>query len=100
METPEKSEIAKLVWDKLKYTQCQVDGLVTSIIEIKEVWELIHEIESIIKEKQETIDLNIKTNMDLVRTIQRMNNKERQHIMDKYGVNEKDVDNYMNQFKE
>ena len=73
-----QSEIAKLVWSKLKYTQCHVDGLATSIIEIKEVWELISEIESIIKVKQDTIDLNVKTNMDLVKTIQKMINRDQQ----------------------
>jgi len=75
-----QSEIAKLVWSKLKYTQCHVDGLATSIIEIKEVWELISKIESIIKVKQDTIDLNVKTNMDLVKTIQKMISKDKQKL--------------------
>jgi len=79
-QSAEEKIISKLVWDKLKYTQCHVDGLATSIIEIKEVWELISEIESIIKVKQDTIDLNVKTNMDLVKTIQKMISKDKSKL--------------------
>lgn len=40
------SEIAKMVWEKLTYTECQINGDDTTVIEIKNVWDLIKELEN------------------------------------------------------
>lgn len=40
------SEIAKMVWGKLTYTDCQINGDDTTVIEIKNVWDLIKELEN------------------------------------------------------
>lgn len=40
------SEIAKMVWEKLTYTDCQINGDDTTVIEIKNVWDLIKELEN------------------------------------------------------
>jgi len=47
----EHSEIAKIVWAKLTYTECQIDGDNTTVIEIKDVWKMIEEIESMVASK-------------------------------------------------
>ena len=72
----EQTPIAKLVWSYLQYTPCLINGNNTTIIEIKHVWSLINAIEEMLNEKQETIDLNVKANMELVATIQQMINKK------------------------
>jgi hypothetical protein len=76
----ELSDVAKLVWSYMQYTSCKIDDNNASIIEIKHVWGLINDIEEMLKEKQETIDLNIKTNMELVVTIQRMIDEKKPYL--------------------
>ena len=70
-----KGAVGKLIWSYLQYTSCQIDGKDSTIIEIKHVWSLINAIEDMLQEKQETINLNVKTNMSLIETIQRMVNE-------------------------
>jgi hypothetical protein len=67
--------ISDLVWSYLQYTTCKIDGNDATIIEIKNVYSLINDIMGFLKEKQQTIDLNVKTNMELVKTIQSMINR-------------------------
>jgi hypothetical protein len=67
--------ISKLVWGYLQYTTCKIDDKDTTVIEIKHVWSLINDIKGLLAEKQEIIDLNVKTNMELVKTIQDMINR-------------------------
>ena len=71
------SETAKMVWAKLQYTECKITGEDSTVIEIKDVWGLIKEIEDIIETQRNTIDFNVKTNMDLVKTIQKMISKDK-----------------------
>lgn len=67
-----KSEIAKIVWAKLTYTDCQIKGNDTTIIEIKDVWEMINEIENIIKIKQDALNYNVKQNINLMKKFKNM----------------------------
>jgi len=39
------SPIAKLVWSYLKYTECDINGEHTTLIEAKEIWEMINALE-------------------------------------------------------
>jgi len=39
------SPIAKLVWSYLKYTECDINGEHTTIIEAKEIWDMIKALE-------------------------------------------------------
>jgi hypothetical protein len=61
-----QSEIAKLVWSKLFYTPCQINGQDSTIIEIKEVWELIKEIETKFETTKKALDFNVKQNLGLI----------------------------------
>lgn len=72
--------VAKLVWSYLQYTSCQIDGNDATVIEIKHVYSLINDIMGFLKEQQQIIDKNVKVNMDLVKTIQRMINEEKDRL--------------------
>jgi hypothetical protein len=69
--------ISKLVWGYLQYTPCKIDGKDATVIEIKHVWSLVNDIKGLLKEQQETIDINVKENMNLVKTIQNMTNRDK-----------------------
>jgi len=66
------SEIATLVWSKLKYTPCIIDGNQTTVIEIKEVWELIRDLEELPSINQGALEHNVKINIDLIKENHRL----------------------------
>jgi len=70
-----QSEIAKLVWSKLVYTPCVINGFDSTVIEIKEVWELIAEIESKFKTTKNALDFNVQQNMGLIKENHRLYQK-------------------------
>ena len=39
------SKVAKMVWAKLQYTECKIKGENSTVVEIKDVWGLIKELE-------------------------------------------------------
>ena len=61
------SGTAKMVWSKLQYTECKIKGEDTTVIEIKDVWGLIKELEEIIETQRKTINFNVSQNMNLIK---------------------------------
>jgi hypothetical protein len=66
------SKVAKLVWSKLYYTECKIKGEESTVIEIKDVWGLIKELENIINMQKETIDFNVSQNINLIKENHRL----------------------------
>ena len=69
------SKVAKMVWIKLQYTECKIKGEDSTVIEIKDVWGLIKEIEDIIETQKKTIDFNVQQNINLIKENHRLNEK-------------------------
>jgi hypothetical protein len=70
-----RSEIAKLVWAKLKYTECVIGGENTTVIEIKEPWELIKELDNIYNITKDALDFNVKQNIGLMKVNHKLSEK-------------------------
>lgn len=62
-----------MVWAKLQYTECKIKGEDSTVIEIKDVWGLIKELEDVIETQRKTIEFNVGQNMNLIKENHRLN---------------------------
>lgn len=80
-----RSEIAKLVWAKLAYTECVVSGENTTIIEIKDVWVLISEIEKLFNTTKDALDFNVKQNIGLIKENHKLHEERGQNVSEQHS---------------
>ncbi len=76
--TDNRTKIAKLVWSKLTYTECIIDDNSTTIIEIKQPWELIKELEGLFATTVNALNFNVRQNMQLIKDNHRLHEERRQ----------------------
>ena len=67
------SKVAKMVWAKLQYIECKIEGENSTVIEIKDVWGLIKELEDIIEIQRKAFEFNVSQNMNLIKENHRLN---------------------------